>query len=56
MAVNIGAPTAQSRIAENLLVIEDRALAALYHENWRKRRVSVRYTEALPPDTRRVIE
>jgi hypothetical protein len=32
-------------------VIEDRALAALYDENWGKRRaVSMRYSEPLPPD------
>jgi phosphatidylserine/phosphatidylglycerophosphate/cardiolipin synthase-like enzyme len=42
---------AQKRNAENLLVIEDRALAALYDENWGKRRaVSMRYSEPLPPD------
>jgi phosphatidylserine/phosphatidylglycerophosphate/cardiolipin synthase-like enzyme len=43
--------SAQNRNAENLLVITDPALAALYDENWGKRRaVSTRYAEPLPPD------
>ena len=40
---------AQSRNAENLLVIEDPALAAQYRTNWERRRaVSTQYVEALP--------
>jgi phosphatidylserine/phosphatidylglycerophosphate/cardiolipin synthase-like enzyme len=41
--------SAQSRNAENLLVIEDPALAAQYRTNWERRRaVSTQYVEALP--------
>ena len=40
---------AQKSNAENLLVIDDGALAAEYKANWERRRaVSVRYTEPLP--------
>lgn len=45
---------AQERNAENLLVIEDTALAQQYLANWERRRVvSLRYTAALPagPET-----
>ena len=41
---------AQNRNAENLLVIDDPALAAKYTANWEHRRaVSERYRGALPP-------
>lgn len=41
---------AQDRNAENLLVLDDPALAAQYGANWQRRRdVSTPYAEALPP-------
>jgi phosphatidylserine/phosphatidylglycerophosphate/cardiolipin synthase-like enzyme len=43
---------AQSKNAENLLVLNDPALAAEYTANWERRRaVSERYRGALPPAT-----
>ena len=43
---------AQKSNAENLLVLDDPALAAKYTANWERRRaVSERYRGALPPAT-----
>ena len=43
---------AQNRNAENLLVLDDPALAAQYKANWdRRRAVSMHYVGALPPST-----